>query len=232
MSYNIFTERVEIFNGVNEQKQLAEMFSEKQEQLDAEWESYSITDIQNLLNITEDEAGKLLKSGIFKTYRVGNEYRASKKSYEDKKKVLNTMISYRDKKSMTASDVQRILGIGKTATYRLINQLQFKTYLVFGVMRVDVESFEEWYSGQFHYKKVNGERPGKKYGYTISPSTVAKVLGIPKSTAYDLMVKNKVDYILVGGNRRIKRKSFEKWLKSQNQFKLVKTIEEVEKYVD
>ena len=27
---------------------------------------------------------------------------------------------------------------------------------------------------QFHYEKVNGERPGKKYGKTLSPLTVAK----------------------------------------------------------
>lgn len=63
----------------------------------------------------------------------------------------------------------RILGLGKTATYRLINQCRFKTYLVLGKMRVDVDSFEDWYAGQFHYKKVNGERPGKKYGKTLSP---------------------------------------------------------------
>ena len=67
---------------------------------------------------------------------------------------------------MSVPDVMRILGLGKTATYRLINQCRFKTYLVLGKMRVDVDSFEDWYAGQFHYEKVNGERPGKKYGKT------------------------------------------------------------------
>lgn len=50
-----------------------------------------------------------------------------------------------------------------------------------------MDSFEDWYAGQFHYEKVNGERPAKKYGKTLSPLTVAKVLGIPRSTANDLM---------------------------------------------
>lgn len=133
---------------------------------------------------------------------------------------------------MSVPDVMRILGLGKTATYRLINQCRFKTYLVMGKMRVDVDSFEDWYSGQFHYEKVNGERPGKKYGKTLSPLTVAKVLGIPRSTANDLMNDGIVDFIWVDGKRRIKRESFDKWYGSQTKYTKVKEIEEVENYVD
>lgn len=109
---------------------------------------------------------------------------------------------------MTVPDVMRILGLGKTAAYRLINQCRFKTYLVFGKMRVDVDSFEEWYAGQFHYKKINGERPGKKYGKTISPLTVAKVLGIPRSTANDLMNNGIVEFIWVENKRHIIQEKF------------------------
>ncbi len=133
---------------------------------------------------------------------------------------------------MSVPDVMRILGLGKTATYRLINQCRFKTYLVLGKMRVDVDSFEDWYAGQFHYEKVNGERPGKKYGKTLSPLTVAKVLGIPRSTANDLMNDGIVEFIWVDGKRRIKRESFDKWYASQSKYTKVKEIEEVEGYVD
>ena len=173
-----------------------------------------------------------MNCGIFKTYRVGNEYRAAKKSVEENKKVIKAVLTYQDKKTMSVPDVMRILGLGKTATYRLINQCRFKTYLVMGKMRVDVDSFEDWYSGQFHYEKVNGERPGKKYGKTLSPLTVAKVLGIPRSTANDLMNDGIVDFIWVDGKRRIKRESFDKWYGSQTKYTKVKEIEEVENYVD
>lgn len=91
------------------------------------------------------------------------------------------------------------------------------------------------YSGggcQFHYEKVNGERPGKKYGKTLSPLTVAKVLGIPRSTANDLMNDGIVEFIWVDGKRRIKRESFDKWYASQSKYTKVKEIEEVEGYVD
>ena len=151
---------------------------------------------------------------------------------EENKKIVKAVLTYQDKKTMSVPDVMRILGLGKTATYRLINQCRFKTYLVLGKMRVDVDSFEDWYAGQFHYEKVNGERPGKKYGKTLSPLTVAKVLGIPRSTANDLMNDGIVEFIWVDGKRRIKRESFDKWYASQSKYTKVKEIEEVEGYVD
>ena len=229
--YNMFDERVDKFNEENETKRLAEMFA-KSNADDVEWESYSMAEIQKLLSVTAEEALKLINSGLFKTYRVGNEYRASKKSVQENRKIIKAMLTYQNNKTMTVPDVMRILGLGKTATYRLINQCRFKTYLVFGKMRVDVDSFEEWYAGQFHYKKVNGERPGKKYGKTISPLTVAKVLGIPRSTANDLMNDGIVEFIWVENKRRIIQESFEKWYSSQSKYTKIMEIEEVENYVD
>lgn len=229
---NMFDERVELFNLREENERLAELFSDEKLQEEAIWEVYSVKEISRLLSITNEEALKLMNSGLFKTYRVGNEYRASKKSVDDNMKIVKAMLTYQNKKTMTVPDVMRILGLGKTATYRLINQCRFKTYLVMGKMRVDVDSFEDWYAGQFHYKKVNGERPGKKYGKTLSPLTVAKSLGIPRSTANDLMNDGIVEFIWVDGKRRIKRESFEKWYASQNKYIKVKEIEEVEGYVD
>ena len=229
--YNMFDERVDKFNEENETKRLAELFA-KSNVDDVEWESYSMAEIQKLLSVTAEEALKLIKSGLFKTYRAGNEYRASKKSVQENRKIIKAMLTYQNNKTMTVPDVMRILGLGKTATYRLINQCRFKTYLVFGKMRVDVDSFEEWYAGQFHYKKVNGERPGKKYGKTISPLTVAKVLGIPRSTANDLMNDGIVEFIWVENKRRIIHESFEKWYSSQSKYTKIMEIEEVENYVD
>ena len=232
MIYNMFTDRVDTFNSDNENKRLAELFSTEKEQQEAEWESFSIEEVQQLLTLTEEEARKLVKSGLFKTYRVGNEYRASKKSVAENVKTVEAMMTYQNKKSMTVADLRRILGLGKTAAYRLINQCYFKTYLVFGKMRIDVQSFEEWYVGQFHYKKVNGERPGLKYGKTIGPVAIAKMLDIPKSTARDLMLDGNFEYITVEGKRRVIEESFDKWYASQTKYKKVYEIEEVENYVD
>ena len=233
MAYNnIMEERVHIFNLERENERLAEIYRGDKEKEEIEWETYTIEEVQTLLKISEDEARKLVKSGLFKTYRVGNEYRATRKSVEERRKTVQAMLTYQNQKTMSVLDLKRILGLGKTAAYRLVNQCHFKTYLVFGKMRIDVESFEKWYAGQFHYKKVNGERPGTDHIETIAPITMAKVLGIPKSTAYDFMNNGEVEYIVVNGKRRVIRESFEEWYASQSHYKMIKEISEVENYVD
>ena len=113
---NMFNDRVEQFNLREENERLAELFSDEKLQEEAQWQAFS-----------EEEALKLMNCGLFKTYRVGNEYRASKKSVEENKKIVKAVLTYQDKKTMSVPDVMRILGLGKTATYRLINQCRFKT---------------------------------------------------------------------------------------------------------
>ena len=142
------------------------------------------------------------------------------------------MQKQRVKTSMSVPEMGKMLGLGKVESYWLVKKNYFKTIQVAGRMRVMLDSFEDWYAGQFHYEKVNGERPGKKYGKTLSPLTVAKVLGIPRSTANDLMNDGIVEFIWVDGKRRIKRESFDKWYASQSKYTKVKEIEEVEGYVD
>ena len=227
MSTVKFDEKIEIFNQGQEEMQVIIEDSGADK-----WNLISSAEIGRLLGLNEDETKRVMNCGLFKLYRVGNEYRASEKSVKESQKIIHAITSYREKTTMSVPDLRRILGLGKTATYRLVNQCYFKTYIVFGVMRVDVKSSEEWYEGQFHYKKVNGERPGKKYGNTIGPSTVARVLGIPRGTANDLMNNGLVEYIKVDGYRRIIRESFDAWYENQIKYKKVMEIEEVEGFVD
>ena len=227
MSNNKFDERIKQFNQKQEEAEI--IITDKAEDL---WKMLCIEEIAKKLHLTEQEAKRLMNSGLFKIYRAGNEFRASEKSVEEAAKIVHAVTTYRDKTTMSVPDLRRILGLGKTAAYRLVNKCYFKTYIVFGVMRVDTKSFEEWYESQFHYKKVDGERPGKKYGLTISPVTVAKALGVARETANDLMNDGKVDFIWVDGCRRIKRESFDKWYENQDKYTLVKSIEEVEGFVE
>ena len=156
---------------------------------------------------------------------------------------VNCIKTLRNEKGLSITEIAKTMQVNwRTAKkYGDGDQLpQEKTHLKKGMMYdekwgeivVDVDSFEDWYAGQFHYEKVNGERPGKKYGKTLSPLTVAKVLGIPRSTANDLMNDGIVEFIWVDGKRRIKRESFDKWYASQSKYTKVKEIEEVEGYVD
>ena len=53
-----------------------------------------------------------------------------------------------------------------------------------------LDSFDEWYAGQFHYKKINGDVPSTKWSTTtMLVLEVAEKLGIAEATLYDLMKK-------------------------------------------
>ena len=59
------------------------------------------------------------------------------------------------KKSMSVMEMGRMLGLKKTNSYWRIKKGWFETVMVAGKMRVMVDSFEEWYQSQTHYRKVN-----------------------------------------------------------------------------
>ena len=144
MSVINFDDRIQLFNQEQEEAQIIIEDSEADE-----WNLISSAEIGRLLGLDEDETKRVMNCGLFKLYRVGNEYRASEKSVKESQKIIHAITSYREKTTMSVPDLRRILGLGKTATYRLVNQCYFKTYIVFGVMRIDVKSFEEWYESQF-----------------------------------------------------------------------------------
>ena len=186
-------------------------------------------DIRQQLNISIEDSMRLIRSGLMKKHLVGNEYRTSKKSFDENKKIVTAVLNYRDKMTITVPELGRILGLGKTSVYRLISKKEFKTFRVFGKARVDVDSFEKWYQGQFHYKKIDGEKPGSNYPDTVSPTTVKTVLGLANSSAQRLINSGSFEYIIINGQRRILKDSFIEWLNSQSEYKAVADIEEVER---
>ena len=67
------------------------------------------------------------------------------------------------KTSMSVPEMTKLLGLSKVEGYWLVNKGNFRTIMVAGKTRVIISSFEEWYAGQFHYRKVTGEEPGTKW---------------------------------------------------------------------
>lgn len=65
---------------------------------------------------------------------------------------------------ISVPEMGKWLGLGKTESYWLVKKQYFKVVTV-GVnpktrkMRVLLDSFEKWYAGQTHYKKVTEEPP-------------------------------------------------------------------------
>lgn len=133
-----------------------------------------------------------------------------------------------NKKSMSVPEMRRLLGLCKTEAYWLVKKNYFDTVIIAGKMRVMIESFENWYANQLHYKKVNGEAPGKNWtSVTMSIQETARLLGIAEGTLYDLMKKKPFKTVKVGMYTRIYIDSFEDWYNSQSHYKKVIKNEEV-----
>ncbi len=132
------------------------------------------------------------------------------------------------KKSMSVREMRRLLGLGKTEAYWLVKKNYFDTVIIAGKMRVMIESFENWYANQLHYKKIIGEAPGKNWtSITMSIQETASLLGIAEGTLYDLMKKKPFKTVKVGMYTRIYINSFEDWYNSQSHYKKVIKNEEV-----
>lgn len=112
------------------------------------------------------------------------------------------------KTSISVPEMQRLLGMKKVEAYWLVKQDRFQTILVGGKMRVLLDSFEDWYSGQFHYKKVNGPPPGQKWEHTLGIQETAQRLGIHPGTVYTYIKRGQLRAVKVDNRTRIYKDSF------------------------
>lgn len=135
--------------------------------------------------------------------------------------------------TMSVPEMRKLLGLKKTDSYWLVHKNLFKTQIIGGMMRIDLESFEKWYANQVKYKKVGGEEPGKELREkSYSFKEAANILGIHDSDLYDIWKNEKLEYITVDFVRRIPIDIFEKWYANQDIYRKVThipTAEELEK---
>ena len=134
--------------------------------------------------------------------------------------------------TMSVPEMRKLLGLKKTDSYWLVHKNLFKTQIIGGMMRIDLESFEKWYANQVKYKKIGGEEPGKELREkSYSFKEVANILGIHDCDLYDVWKNEKLEYITVDFVRRIPVDIFEKWYADQDVYRKVThipTVEELE----
>lgn len=127
----------------------------------------------------------------------------------------NSMI----RKTMSVPEMRKMLGLKKTEGYWIVHKNFFKTEIVNGTMRVDIESFEKWYANQVKHKKTNGEAPGselKKKSYSFKEA--ANLLGVYEADLYSIWKANNLDTFVVDYVKRISKDVFEDWYRNQNRF--------------
>ena len=125
-----------------------------------------------------------------------------------------------ERTTMSVPEMRKLLGLGKTDSYWLVHKKVFETVLVNGKMRINLESFERWYSMQIKYKKVDGPPPGdalKQLSY--SPRDIAQMLRISETTAYDIINRNHLETVLVDCWMRVPADVFERWYNSQTRYR-------------
>lgn len=123
------------------------------------------------------------------------------------------------KKSMTVREMGQMLGLKKVESYWLVHKGYFETILVFGKMRVLTDSFEKWYRSQFHYKKVNGEPPGKDYEHTISIPEFAALIGVGSGSAYQLVQTQQLQVVVIAGKKRLFKQEVLGWIETHPVYK-------------
>lgn len=126
------------------------------------------------------------------------------------------------KKTMSVPEMRKLLGVKKTESYWLVHRNFFKTEIINGQMRVDLESFEKWYANQVKHKKVNGEDPGAeltKKSYSFRDA--ANLLGIHSSNLYEIWREENLETFTVDFTKRIPIEIFEKWYENQIMYQKV-----------
>lgn len=60
-----------------------------------------------------------------------------------------------NKKSMSVTEMRKMLGISDSSVYELLKKKVFRTARVGQVTRIYKDSFEEWYQSQTYYNKAD-----------------------------------------------------------------------------
>ena len=127
---------------------------------------------------------------------------------------------YRKGTMMTVKQMGDLLGLKKTERYWLLHKNVFESKNIHGKTMVDVASFEKWYAGQIHYRKVTGEEPGELINaVTYSIHDISEILGISASRVYALIKREQLETVAVDFRMRVPREVFDQWYSSQSHYR-------------
>ena len=133
-------------------------------------------------------------------------------------------------KYMSVKEMGDMLGIKKTDRYWLVKKGYFKVITAAGKMWVERESFETWYANQVKYHKVSGEEPGEEIRKdSLSPRDIENLLGIPNTTVYGIIKREKLETVMVDGWMRVPKEAFWKWYEGQDFYRILPRMEDSKK---
>ena len=120
---------------------------------------------------------------------------------------------------MTVTEMGKLLGLQRTERYWLVHKNLFETKMILGKMRINVASFEDWYSRQIRYHKTTGEEPGRKVKeVSYSAQDISELLGISEDRAYALIKENHLATETVNYRMRVPKELFDHWYSNQTRY--------------
>ncbi|MDD3231559.1 MAG: helix-turn-helix domain-containing protein [Oscillospiraceae bacterium] len=189
----------------------------------------SVLEMGKLLGLGRTDSFWLVKKGYFETIVAGGKTRIVINSFE---KWYSSQIRYKKtdgpppgqifSPSMSIQELADELGLPLGTARYLVSRQYFKSSTVSGYIRIDRESFEDWYAHQFRYTKVDQTPNGAQLPKTMSAHEIGKMLNIPvRNTVYALTKKGVFKSNLIAGQLRIDIDSFEEWYQSQHHYKKI-----------
>ena len=128
--------------------------------------------------------------------------------------------------TMSVREMRELLGIKKTDSYWLLKKNCFEVVKIAGKMRIVKKSFENWYAGQTHYRKVSGEEPGKQLETEFySAQKIGEMLGIKTCSVYDLIQSAGLRTVVIDNRLRVPREVFDTWYAGQNHYRVAQDRE-------
>ena len=189
----------------------------------------SVPEMRKMLGLNKTESYWLIKKGYFRTEIIGENYRIWIDSFEEwyanqwhYSKVDGPKPGGAFPKYMPVSEMKSVLGIDDSKLNWLLHHAKRVPLTeIKGTLCVNRAAFEQWYSRQFRYCKINGEKPGYAYAPSYTPKDISKMLGLPvRNTVYCLLERNKIKTFKADGQLRIDKRSFHEWFDRQTHYKM------------
>lgn len=132
--------------------------------------------------------------------------------------------------SYSPQEIAELLGVTDDTVYELIKRNHIETVTVDYWKRVPKDAFYKWYNNQTRYRtKEDRERDAAIENATITMPEMARLLGVSRNTVYSILsnpeYKDILETVIVAEKKKITRESFERFLESQNKYKLDKINE-------
>lgn len=193
----------------------------------------TVTEMGNLLGLKKTDRYWLVHKNLFETREIVGQMRVNIASFE---KWYANQIKYHKvtgeepgkelkEWSFSIRDISKLLEIEESVAYDMVNREKIKTVVVDYWKRIPKEEFWNWYKNQSRYQ-THEDREAKRdlYQASISMPEMARLLGVERSVVYSLLKSKKYgnlfDTVVIAGQKRITKDSFQAFLNEQNKYHL------------